>query len=157
MTEQTSLFWLINKTKSMKQCPCWRANSPSSGEVLSRIVWIPKFHYRVHASQPLVRILRQINLVHVLPSLFLKYHPLSAVSDYSVYVQLPSVSGGRLLHLSYQLPSSTVANLPGFSRLTLWTVCCWGFFDRKLLHFLHLLLAHSLRNFAGNKLISRSD
>jgi hypothetical protein len=55
------------------------------------------------------------------------------VTAYSVCMQLPSVSGGRLLHLSYQLLSSIVANLPGFLQPTLWTVCCWGLFDRKLL------------------------
>jgi len=44
---------------------------------------------------------------------------LLSVTAYSVYMQLPSVSGGRLLHLSYQLPGSIVANLSGFLQPTL--------------------------------------
>jgi len=39
---------------------------------------------------------------------------LLSVAAYLVYMQLPSVSGGRLLHLSYQLPNSIIAILPGF-------------------------------------------
>jgi len=51
-----------NYAKSyLKQSP---ANSRSPSHEIPRLLWRSKFHYRVHNSQPLVPIPREMNPVH---------------------------------------------------------------------------------------------
>jgi hypothetical protein len=50
------------------------ANSSTSSQEIPRILWSPKFHYRVHNSSPHVPILSQLKPAHSLPSYFLKFH-----------------------------------------------------------------------------------
>ena len=50
-------------TYSMEQSPSWEAKRFSASQEFSRILWIPKVHYRLYNSLPPDPILSQINLV----------------------------------------------------------------------------------------------
>jgi hypothetical protein len=50
---------------------------------ISHILLVPKVHYCIHQSRPLVPILSQILLVHAISSNFLKNHPHSFSTDSS--------------------------------------------------------------------------
>jgi hypothetical protein len=56
----------------MEQSPSWEANKFSASQEISRILWNPKVHYRIHNSLPPVPILIQIDPVHARSSHFLK-------------------------------------------------------------------------------------
>jgi hypothetical protein len=54
--------------------PCWAAANFAAAHELSRILWDPKFHYRVHKIPPLVPILSQIDPVHNILSYLFKIY-----------------------------------------------------------------------------------
>jgi hypothetical protein len=54
--------------------PSWQAAISAATQVFLNILWIPKVHYRVHKSPPLIPILNQVNLVHISPSYLSKIH-----------------------------------------------------------------------------------
>jgi hypothetical protein len=67
----------------MKLSPCWEAASRSAAQEFSNILWIPKVHYRVRKSPPLVHILSQFN--PVIPP-----HPISILIFFHLRLGLPS-------------------------------------------------------------------
>jgi len=64
-------YFLIH---SMEQYPSWETTRfPASLEIL-RILWNPKFHYRIYKCPPPIPILIQIDPAHALTSLLLKIY-----------------------------------------------------------------------------------
>ena len=61
-------------TYSMEQSPSWEANRFSASQEIPRILWNPKFHYRIYKCPPPVPILSQLHPAHTLTSYFLKIH-----------------------------------------------------------------------------------
>jgi hypothetical protein len=58
----------------MDQSLSWEANQFSASQEIPRILWKPKFHYRIHKCPPPVSILSHIDPIHALISHCLKFH-----------------------------------------------------------------------------------
>ena len=67
-----SCFMSCSEHKSTQLSPSWEANRSSASHEIPRILWNPNVHYRIHKCPPIVRILRQLDLVHTTTSHFLK-------------------------------------------------------------------------------------
>jgi len=92
-------------TYSMEQNPSWEANWFSASQEIPRILWNPKFHYRIQKCPPTVPILIQLDPVHTPTSHFLKIH-----------LNIPRTKS----HIPFSLLRLHQSISPG-PRLTLWS------------------------------------
>jgi hypothetical protein len=95
----------------MEQSPSWQVSRFTASQEITRIVWNPKVHYRIHKCPPPVPILNQLDLVHTRTSLFLKIH---------LHITFPTTRGFSKWSISLQvstpkpctrLPSSHTSNI----------------------------------------------
>ena len=74
-------------------------NKSSASQEIPRILWDPKFHYRIHKSLPTVLILVQLNLIHAFLSHFLKIY---------FNIVLPSIPRSSKWSFSTKSPHQTL-------------------------------------------------
>jgi len=65
----------------MEESP-WEANSHSSRQEISHLLWSQKVYYCVYKSLPLVPVLSQKDQVHIFPTYFSKIHSI-IINPYS--------------------------------------------------------------------------
>jgi hypothetical protein len=65
-------FLLSPLTKCIRQSPSWEDCSHSTVQTIPRLLCDSKFHYIVHNSLPVISLLNQLTLVHILASCFFK-------------------------------------------------------------------------------------
>ena len=72
--EQSGYLLTHSLTHSTQESPYWEANRLPASQEIPRILWNPKFHYRIHKCPPPIPILSQLDPVHIPTSHFLKIH-----------------------------------------------------------------------------------
>jgi len=82
-------------TYSIQQSPSWESNRFSASQEITRILWNPKVHYRIHKWPPPVPILSHLDSVHTPTSHFLKIHH---------NIILPPMPGSPKWSLSFKHP-----------------------------------------------------
>jgi hypothetical protein len=147
-------FSLLLFLSSTGHSPCREANIHPASQEIIRLLWIPKVHYRVHKSRPLVPILSQMNLVYSLPIYLFKI-PSNKVLFYDLCLALPSgpfLSGfpTKILHVFVISPCPTIKTIPAKSNVCLISVGFWRWcvsIERiALLDFIHRLVSQKLTN-----------
>ena len=90
-------YWL---TYSMEHSPSWEANWFSASQEITRILWNPKVHYRIHKYLPPVPVLSHLDPVYAPTSHFLKIHL------NTIFLSMPASSKWSLsLRFPYQNPA----------------------------------------------------
>jgi len=82
-------------TYSMEPSPSLESNRFAASQEIPRIVWNPKFHYRIQKCPPPVPITSQLDPVHIPTSYFLKIH---------LNIIIPSMPGCPKWSLSLRFP-----------------------------------------------------
>jgi hypothetical protein len=90
-----SYWYTVHETYSVQKSPSWQANRSSVTREITRILWNPKVHYRIHKCEPPVPILSQIDPVHTLTSHFRKI---------LLIITLPSTPGSSKWSFSFRVP-----------------------------------------------------
>ena len=95
----------------MQQSPSWEANRFSASQEIPHILWNPTVHYSIDNSPPPIPILSQINPVLIIPSCFLKIHPIYA----QVFQAVLSLRSPHQTPVSICLPSYVLHARPSHS------------------------------------------
>ena len=95
--KKTICFYLL--TYCMEHSASREANQLSASQEISRILWNPKVHYRIHKCPPIVRFLSQINAVHTFTSHLLNIH---------LNIILPSTPGSSHWFCSSGFPTKAL-------------------------------------------------